>query len=353
LIQKNIHIHLLMYPLEMGLHIGLFTFVIAFCRKTTPLINYVPKRKSPEKIAISIIIPIYNEEENLEKLLSTLYSCLHDVEIIFVNDSSTDKSLSLLEQYKEMYKYKVINIEKQTIVADVLNEGLKQVSLQSNYVGVFNGDCHIDKNWYEKISTFLKNYDVSCLKLANYSKLTTINSFPQYLAFLEKNYKRYMFTYEEAFLSNGYFVEKKYLQEWKTITEDMNLSLQLKTRGVKIYQHPHIHIYDSLPKTWNHYLKQKYRWMYGDIVNRCLFPPQNIFGLLVNAYYFFPCLLLLTAFQFNILNRIQLSILFTETLMHYQSNSRTNIFISFIYSFSQYLFAQFFYITLPFKKVTW
>ena len=82
-------------------------------------------------------------------------------------------------------------------------------------------------------------------------------------------------------------------------------------------------------------------------------PPQNIFGLLVNAYYFFPCLLLLTAFQFNILNRIQLSILFTETLMHYQSNSRTNIFISFIYSFSQYLFAQFFYITLPFKKVTW
>lgn len=342
-----------MHPLEIVLHTGLLGFVISFCRKTTPLINYVPKRKSPEKIAISIIIPIYNEEENLKKLLSTLYSSLHDAEIIFVNDSSTDNSLLFLEQHKKTYKYKVINIEKQKIVANVLNEGLKHVSPQSNYIGVLNGDCYMDKNWYEKISTFLKNYDIECLKLANHPKLTTINRLPQYLAFLEKNYKRYMFTYQETFLSNGYFVEKKYLQGWKTITEDMHLSLQLKTTGIKIYQHPLIHIYDSLPKTWSHYIKQKYRWMYGDIVNRCLFPPQNTFGVLVNVYYFFPCLLLLSGFQFHILNRIQLSILCTETLMHYQSNYRSNIFVSFIYSLSQYLFAQFFYITLPFKQITW
>ena len=54
--------------------------------------------------------------------------------------------------------------------------------------------------------SFLKYHDVACLKMANYSQQKTINSLPQYLAFLEKNYKRYMFTYEEAFLSNGYFI---------------------------------------------------------------------------------------------------------------------------------------------------
>ena len=51
---------------------------------------------------ISVIIPIYNAEEYLEKCLdSFLKQDLNDIEIICINDSSTDKSLNILKKYKE------------------------------------------------------------------------------------------------------------------------------------------------------------------------------------------------------------------------------------------------------------
>lgn len=342
-----------MHPIEMILHAGLLSFVVSFSRKTKPLIENVPRRICEKQVEVSILIPLHNEAKNLAKLLSCLYAKKHDAEIIFINDASTDNSLELLENHKDEYGYKVITIAKQFMVADVLNEGLKHVSSNTNYIGVLNGDCYLDNDWYEKTIDFLEKNDIQCLKLSNYSRRGNLNTVPQYFAHLEKNYKRHLFCYEEAFFSNGYFIARKHLKGWKTITEDMHLSLELKNKQIDIYQHPDIRVYDSLPNTWSGFIKQKYRWMYGDIVNRCLYPPQNIFAFLVNIYYFFPAIVILTGFQIHFLNRIQFSILCTETLMHYHSDNYANIFVSFIYAFSQYIFAQFFYITLPFKKITW
>ena len=51
---------------------------------------------------VSVIIPIYNAEEYLEKCLdSFLKQDLNDIEIICINDNSTDKSLNILKKYKE------------------------------------------------------------------------------------------------------------------------------------------------------------------------------------------------------------------------------------------------------------
>ncbi len=54
---------------------------------------------------ISVVIPIYNEEENIKALYEELLEVLKDMkcryEIIFIDDGSSDKSLELLEQIKE------------------------------------------------------------------------------------------------------------------------------------------------------------------------------------------------------------------------------------------------------------
>ncbi len=54
---------------------------------------------------ISVVIPIYNEEENIKALYEELAEVLIDMnclyEIIFIDDGSSDKSLELLEQIKE------------------------------------------------------------------------------------------------------------------------------------------------------------------------------------------------------------------------------------------------------------
>jgi glycosyltransferase involved in cell wall biosynthesis len=68
-------------------------------------------------IGITVIIPTYNEEENVEKLYDELISVLHslqrDYEIIFVDDRSTDGTYSrLLELHKRDPLVKIIRLRK-------------------------------------------------------------------------------------------------------------------------------------------------------------------------------------------------------------------------------------------------
>ena len=66
---------------------------------------------------LSIIIPVYNEDQYILKLLDELkyFFNSHENEIIIVDDGSTDNSLNLVNQYKNEKDYnfllKVIKIE--------------------------------------------------------------------------------------------------------------------------------------------------------------------------------------------------------------------------------------------------
>ena len=51
--------------------------------------------------AVSIVIPVFNVEKYIGKCLDSLISqTLHNIEIICVNDCSTDKSLDILRDYE-------------------------------------------------------------------------------------------------------------------------------------------------------------------------------------------------------------------------------------------------------------
>ena len=54
---------------------------------------------------VSIIVPVYNGEKYLKKCLdSVINQTLEDIEIVCVNDCSTDKSLVILQEYAEKDK---------------------------------------------------------------------------------------------------------------------------------------------------------------------------------------------------------------------------------------------------------
>ncbi len=53
-----------------------------------------------ENIKISVIVPVYNTEKYLEQCLDSLTSqTFKDIEIICIDDGSTDNSLKILENY--------------------------------------------------------------------------------------------------------------------------------------------------------------------------------------------------------------------------------------------------------------
>ena len=57
---------------------------------------------------VSVIIPVYNAEKYLNQCISSIANqTMQDIEIIAVDDGSTDKSLILLDQLSEKYKGKL------------------------------------------------------------------------------------------------------------------------------------------------------------------------------------------------------------------------------------------------------
>ena len=99
---------------------------------------------------ISIIIPVYNVAEYLPKCLdSILTQTLSDIEIICINDGSTDNSGDILQNYATKdNRIKIIKQNNQGISA-ARNAGLKIV--QSEYVMFVDSDDYIAPDMAEKL----------------------------------------------------------------------------------------------------------------------------------------------------------------------------------------------------------
>lgn len=119
--------------------------------------------KGAKMSKISIIVPVYNTETFLEKCLTSLINqTLSDIEIICINDGSTDNSLAILEKYaKEDSRIKIITQENsgQSVAR---NNGIKNAT--GEYIGFIDSDDYIDINFYEKLYNAAKNNDadISC-----------------------------------------------------------------------------------------------------------------------------------------------------------------------------------------------
>ena len=61
--------------------------------------------RAEKKPIISIIIPVYNMEAYLEQTIGSLVNqTLHNIEILCIDDASTDNSLQILEDFKKRDK---------------------------------------------------------------------------------------------------------------------------------------------------------------------------------------------------------------------------------------------------------
>ena len=88
---------------------------------------------------LSIIIPVYNTKDFLYQCFESFQkSMLKDIEVIFVNDGSTDGSSEILNEFVEKYDFvKVISQENQGL-SGARNAGIKHATgdyFDRRYVG--------------------------------------------------------------------------------------------------------------------------------------------------------------------------------------------------------------------------
>ncbi|MEK4065683.1 glycosyltransferase [Peribacillus sp. FSL R5-0717] len=111
---------------------------------------------------LSIIVPVYNVEKFIDKCLYSLVNqTLQDIEIIIVNDGSTDNSQNIIDEYVKNYSNKLVSLNKENGgLSDARNFGLKHAS--GEYVGFVDSDDFIDFDMYEKLYDYAikKNADI-------------------------------------------------------------------------------------------------------------------------------------------------------------------------------------------------
>jgi len=185
----------------------------------------IKKGKENKMVKISVIIPVYNGEKYLKECLnSVVEQTLDGIEIICVNDGSTDSTKEILEEYALNYKnIKVIN-QKNSGVIGARITGLKHSA--GKYIGWVDADDFIEKTMYEKLYNEIEK-DNSDIAICNY------NFYPKEVVNKEKWYKDYKGKVDWKFISRNTVQWNKIVR--KELLDDINAVDLFKEVGEECY----------------------------------------------------------------------------------------------------------------------
>lgn len=242
---------------------------------------------------VSVIVPAWNEEVGIVKTVkSILRSTYRNMEIIVINDGSTDSSDTLMrafvKQHDEENKGKkdkidvVYHYKENGGKGRALNDGIKLS--EGDIIISIDGDCVLLP---DTVANFVRHFEdpkvmasVGNVKIGNRkSILETL----QYLEFLFSFY----FKKADSILNTIYIIggaagafrrevfEKIGLYSWENITEDIDLSVRIQKAGMRIVYAADALVYTEGATTIKGLTSQRLRWKRGRF--QTFFEHKNLF----------------------------------------------------------------------------
>lgn len=119
--------------------------------------------------AISVIVPCYNVELYLKRCVDSIVSQtigFEKIELILVNDASTDQTWTIIEEYCEQYKNHIIGMN---LTSNVRQGGARNRGLEiarGKYIAFVDSDDWLEHDMYEKMLEKMEQYecDIVCCK---------------------------------------------------------------------------------------------------------------------------------------------------------------------------------------------
>jgi glycosyltransferase involved in cell wall biosynthesis len=122
---------------------------------------------------ISVVVPIYNVEQYLSRCLkSVINQTYKNLQIILINDGSTDKSLSICLEYKENDKRIIIVNQENGGLAKARNVGIEAAT--GDYIVFIDSDDYIANTYIESLYGLLIENDAD-IAICGYKKTTIDN----------------------------------------------------------------------------------------------------------------------------------------------------------------------------------
>lgn len=115
---------------------------------------------------VSILVPIYNVANYLRQCLQSLHEqTLKEIEIICINDGSTDNSLEIIKEFMEEDPRFVLIDKKNSGYGDSMNQGMEKA--RGEYIGIVESDDWIEKNAFAELYEMAKVNNADVVR-ANY-----------------------------------------------------------------------------------------------------------------------------------------------------------------------------------------
>ena len=119
------------------------------------------KNAVKDKYLFSVVMAVYNVENYLREAVESLICQtigFSRIQLILVDDGSTDKSSAVCDEYRKKYPENVVVIHKENgRQASARNEGLKYV--QGKFVNFMDPDDTLEKTAMEKVFSFMKDHE--------------------------------------------------------------------------------------------------------------------------------------------------------------------------------------------------
>ncbi len=226
---------------------------------------------------ISIVVPVKDEERVVGRLLEALLRLDYPpekMEILIVEDGSTDKTVEICEEYVRRYPDQVKLLRKSVSNGkpSALNYALKHA--RGRILAVFDADNVPEPEALKRAVSYFHDPSVAAVQ----GRLCTINA--------DENMLTKLVSYEEAMWSETYlrgkdalnlfvylkgscqFIRRDVLEriggfDGEALSEDMDLSVRLVEGGYKIRYASDVRSWQETPSSVRQLFKQRTRWFRG------------------------------------------------------------------------------------------
>lgn len=225
-----------------------------------------------KKFKFSIVIPTLNEENYISDCIDSILDQSYDlnlIEIVIVDGNSIDKTIEIVNSYKQKLANILVlnNPEKRTPIS--LNIGIKNCS--GDVAVILGAHTKIDKDFVKLNNQYLLEQNV---KVTGGTQINVGKTFAQRLiaivmempfAMASASYRwskkaQFVDTVVYAAYKKELFDELGYFEEKFAISEDAEMNWRIRQAGYKIYFSPDIKTYYYPRSSISRFIKQMFRY---------------------------------------------------------------------------------------------
>ena len=288
-----------------------FIFIVLNIKNRDKLFSYP---KSNRRYKVSVLIPAYNEEESINETIKHIMALDYPkplLDIIVINDGSTDKTSEIVKSLIKKYSRLRLLDKKNSGKADSLNQGIKIAN--GELIAVVDSDSFPFPDALKKMVNYFDDEKIgavtSFVSIRNKSQniLTRIQS----LEYLILAWTRKMLDFiDSVYVTNGPLsvYRKEHLLkvggfDSKSITEDIDITWNILDHGYKTAMCLPARVSTIAPSKFKPWWRQRIRWGIGgfQVISKFKksFFKKGIFGAFILPYVSLSIILGVFVFSFS------------------------------------------------------